>query len=476
MHSLTVHAAGLVACLIAPALSHPTHSPRHVHHRRYEHDASPTISPNIPTKRTAYDLDGNGVPDVCKALSGTDEACEESNSQWITFNPNSPPTPTAKLQAPVIQTAVATASLPRGTLPSAATFQQQNGTKWTLTKKGVLQYSGPLGQMNLQGDKARTGVLGGQVIWNFGDMTCAGGLDVCGFDMGPAMYGTSSISTVNTQDITQIQDAAFIQPHASTTNFFANEILGEGCTAWGMDNSNVAALNNTHGIVLSWEQWRNCPSLDRKTDGVQDRGLGASVITLGDKFPTATRVSGLLAGGDRVAAGKLAIMAAEGYIYSYTVEDSGMSSGFFATHNMIVGRASINDRDIFSSTTAWEFYMPSTQSWVSGIPLRTDAPKYNLQTASGKWNCAVYGTVMWSNYFNKYMLFCDLLENEFNFYTADRPEGPWSEEYQLITGVSGYGSMVHPEYSEDGSHKALYISMGPDTEFEIWRVEFDYDA
>ena len=83
---------------------------------------------------------------------------------------------------------------------------------------------------------------------------------------------------------------------------------------------------------------------------------------------------------------------------------------------------------------------------------------------------------MWSNYFDKYMLFCDLLENEFNFYTADRPEGPWSEEYRLISSVEGYGSMVHPEYSEGGSHKALYVSMGPDAEFDIWRVEFGYDV
>ena len=228
-----------------------------------------------------------------------------------------------------------------------------------------------------------------------------------------------------------------------------------------MDNSNIAPINDTAGIVYSWEMYRACGS---NVDGV-NKGVAVSLVTVDDDFPTATRIGPLLTDDSAVQIGLLAILAEGGYIYSYTV--SGTS--------VLVGRVSAANDAAFSASN-YEFFS-TDGTWVPGIPSAADAGNFNMATSQpGGWDCGVYGSVIYSNYLNKYMLFCNAYMSFFNFYVSNTPYGPWSDQYQLIKGVQGYGSMVHPEYSPDGSHKSLYISQGPNTVFNVWKVTFDYDS
>ena len=228
-----------------------------------------------------------------------------------------------------------------------------------------------------------------------------------------------------------------------------------------MDNSNIAPVNDTAGIVYSWEMYRACGA---NANGV-NKGVAVSLVTVDDDFPTATRIGDLLTDDSAVQIGLLAILADGGYIYSYTV--SGTS--------VLVGRVSATNDAPFTASN-YEF-LSTEGTWVPGIPSAADAGNFNMVTSQqGGWGCGVYGSVISSNYFNKYMLFCDADEFFFNFYVSDTPSGPWSDQYQIIKGVQGYGSMVHPEYSPDGSHKSLYVSQGPNTVFNVWKVTFDYDS
>ena len=229
-----------------------------------------------------------------------------------------------------------------------------------------------------------------------------------------------------------------------------------------MDNSNIAPINDTAGIVYSWEMYRGCQN---NPNGI-NKGVAVSLVTVDGQFPTATRIGSLLTDDSAVQVGLLAILADGGYIYSYTVQGT----------NVLVGRVNATNDAAFTASN-YEFLSSDGTTWVPGIPAAADAGNFNMVTVDQTgWDCGVYGSVIYSNYFNKYMLFCDADELFFNFYVSDTPSGPWSEQYQIIKGVSGYGTMVHPEYSPDGSHKVLYVSQGPNTIFDVWKVTFDYDS
>ena len=414
----------------------------------------------IPVKEKRYDFDHNGIPDFCWTAGNSDEDCVLPNGALTTFATSTAfatHTPAPSLPSPS-SSASTGSNLATGALPNTQSFQSQNGTSWTIESVGNLRFSGTIGLQGLGGDKGRSGQLGDKIIWNFGDMECGGDYNICGFSMGPAMYGDpANILSIDTAGVTNVNDALF------ATNYTTDALPPSDCGFWGMDNSNVAPINETTGIVLSWEIWRGCPN-----NGVVDRGLAASVITLGDELPTATRVAPLLTDGSGVSAGLLAIMAAsDGYIYAYTVESG----------NVIVGRAQASNPEIFSSASAYEFLKSDGQTWTPGIPSKSEAADYNMITAQpGGWGCGVYGSVMYSNYFKQYMLFCNADEYFFNFYVSPTPYGPWSEQYQLLKNVNGYGSMAHPEYSPGGSHKELYISQGPNSVFNVWKVTFNYDS
>merc|ERR1711939_1234797 len=92
--------------------------------------------------------------------------------------------------------------------------------------------------------------------------------------------------------------------------------------------------------------------------------------------------------------------------------------------------------------------------------------------------CGVWGSVVYNNYLNKYIMLCGHYSETVDMYTSSTPWGPWRGSYQIAGGgnFSGsYGMMMHPEYSPSGkSHKSWYFSLGPNWEFNMYKVTFDY--
>jgi hypothetical protein len=329
-----------------------------------------------------------------------------------------------------------------------------------VTYVGDLKFTDKLGSENFGGDKCRTSKLGDKVIWNCGDMECGGDWQICGFNMGPAFYGTDDVMTVNTTGVVNVQDNNFIAPWSGDPTPLAPQ------NAWGMDTSNVAAINSTHGIAYAWEIWRGA------SDGsVVDRGNAVVSVTLGDTKPIATRIGPLLTGPDAIQMGLLAILRADNYIYTYSI--GGPS-------NVIVGRVPANDSAF--SASSYEFLAHGSSTiWTSGIPnSKTTTLGATTASDSGQFGCASYGSVFYSNYFNKYLILCNIYLNYVDMYTSDAPYGPWSAEYQLMNSGSdqrvagSYGSMVHVEYAPGGSDKEVYFSMGPNSVFNMFKIQFDY--
>ncbi|KAK0647941.1 hypothetical protein DIS24_g7232 [Lasiodiplodia hormozganensis] len=384
---------------------------------------------------------------------------------WATLSRSAVAAVYAQAVAPIVASDHATtptkftSALPTGDLPDSATFKAQNGTKWKIEYVGDLQFSGTLGTKGLGGDKCRSSVLGDRVIWNCGDMQCAGDWRVCGFSMGPAFYGTNSVMVVNTTSVALVQD-----------NDFATVWPGDPApqapqTAWGMDTSNVAPINDTHGIAYAWEIWRGAP------DGsFVDRGNAVVAVTLGETKPIATRVGPLLSGPDAMQMGHLAILRDGDYIYSYSM---GGPSG------IMVSRVAASDDAL--DAAKYEFLVArrsDSPTWKTPgtVPAPTST-EYGMQTANadGTFGCNVYGSVFYSNYLRKYVIICTAYMHFTNIYVADQPWGPWSAEYGLLEGWgAGYGSHAHPEYSPGGSHKEVYFSQGPNGPFNIFKVTFDF--
>ncbi|KAJ9618793.1 hypothetical protein H2204_012925 [Knufia peltigerae] len=350
--------------------------------------------------------------------------------------------------------------LPSGSLPPYAQFKVDQGTKWNVELVGQLQFTGKLGENHLIGDKCRTGKIGDKVIWNCGDMFCKGGAQPCGFSMGPAFYGTDDVMTVNTTGINSVSDNEFVRPWSG------DEGIQPPFKIWGMDTSNVVAINETHGVAYAFEIWRNGP------DGsFENRGNAVASVTLGDDRPIATRVGPLLTGPDAIQLGLLAILRDGDYVYIYS--EGGPS-------NTIVGRVAASD-DVFDADNYEFLQFGTNDTWVPGIPSK-DTQAVGMTTASrqGHFACGVYGSVVFNNYLNKYMILCGQWLVAVYIYTSDTPWGPWSEQYLLMNGgIAGgsYGQMIHTEYSPDGdgSDKSWYFSMGPNSYFNMFKVTFDYD-
>ena len=163
------------------------------------------------------DLDGNGVPDRCKYDQAGTARCIKPDGTWTVVRPSASAAPIHPLQTTTtIVSTMTTASsvsstatslspsLPKGSLPSASQFKSDNGTKWKIEYVGDIQYTDQLQTKDLLGDKCRSSKLGDKVIWNCGDMMCSDDYTVCGFAMGPAMYGTDDVMTINTTGISQI--------------------------------------------------------------------------------------------------------------------------------------------------------------------------------------------------------------------------------------------------------------------------------
>jgi hypothetical protein len=322
---------------------------------------------------------------------------------------------------------------------------------------GDLQYTGKMQSDTLKGDKCRTSQIGDTIMWNCGDMECGDSPAACGFSGGPSFYGTDSVMTVNTDSVVNVQDNNFLVPWSGDGSPTAPQSI------WGMDTSNVAAINDTHGVAFAWEYWRGAP--DGSTDS---QGNAVASITLGDTKPMATRVGPRLTGPECIQLGLLAILRDGDYIYTYSMKGPS---------NIIIGRVPADD-SVFNASNYQFLAWNSDSDWISGIPERTTTTiGATTANADGKFGCEMYGSVFFSDYFGQYVMVCNIFLSFTNMYVSPTPYGPWSEEYQLLSvstdaQVAGsYGSMVHPEYPIDNG---FYMSMGPNGIFHMYQFNFDY--
>ncbi|KAG4436532.1 hypothetical protein IFR05_007970 [Cadophora sp. M221] len=414
-----------------------------------------------PNLRKRYDLDGNGVPDYCYDDDTGIAHCLDSNNKWTTFQGTARPkqtsiSGTAKASTPTrpattsshitttsipsLSTAI-NAALPTATLPPPSTFASQNNSKWIISRVGYI-YSSSM--PDLTWDKGRTSVLSGTSFWNFGDVLAKDGLKD-GFSMGAAFYSTrTDILKVDTKDIKNVNDWDFAKAHSSDPPPQGNTPF------WGMDTSNVAEVSPGVGVGFVWEIWRAV------SGEYVDRGAGIIKVTLGSKVPLANRTGPLITGPDGIQVGIMTILNAEGYIYTYS---NGGPSG------LIIGRSKLGNA---FDATKYEF-LKTTGKWVPGIPKSNDM-SYGVQ---GNVHSDGQGSIMYSNYFRKYMLFTGAYGYYMNFYTSDTPYGPWSGQYG-VAGQVGYGVNVHLEFSPGGSHRVLYISSGAGDGIMMYKLEFKY--
>lgn len=347
-------------------------------------------------------------------------------------------------------------------LPTVNSFLQDNGTRWNIEYIGNIRFTGQMGKEGLGGDKCRSSMLANKHIWNCGDMMCRSEETICGFDMGPAFYGTGHVSVIDAAAYTSISGYSFAVAWPGDPK----PVLPQ--TSYGMDTSNIAQINATTGVAYVWEITRGAP------DGSHvDQGAGIVAVTLGSDKPIASRVGPLLTGPESVQLGLMAIINAGGYIYNYNQQ------GPFG--NILVGRVKA-DQSAFDAQNYEYLIFPSNSTsatqWIRGIPAAKDAANYGMRTSesTGRFTCGQYGSVTWSIYFSKYMLMCNLYLNFTFFYLADNPWGPWNGGYKLLSdsGWLGYGVDAHPQWSPRGKENVLYFSQGPNGPFNMFKVTFNY--
>jgi len=347
--------------------------------------------------------------------------------------------------------------LPTGKLPSPSQFKADKGDKWSIQYVGDLKFTDQLQKDGLRGDNCRTSKIGDKVIWNCGDMMCGNDIDTCGFSYGPAFYGTDDVMVVNTTGIDYVQSNDFSKPWSG------DKAPQSPWRSWGMYSSNIAPINSTHGVVYATQFWRNAPD-----GGTKARGNTVSSVTLGKNKPIATRKGPLLTDANAVSLGLLAILRDKDYVYIYS--GGGPSK-------VMVGRVPASD-DVFDKSN-YEFLKADTNdTWIPGIP-DADSMEVGATTAnpSGQFDCDVWGSVVYNNYLGKYVMLCGLYLEFVNMHIADTPWGPWSARYAIASGgnlTGSYGAMMHPEYSPGGSGKSWYFSIGPNYEFHMYKVTFDY--
>jgi len=347
-------------------------------------------------------------------------------------------------------------------LPTAENFLQDNGTKWHIDYVGNIEFTGPMGKKGLGGDKCRSSSLAGRDLWNCGDLMCGSNVSICGFDMGPAFYGTRHVSVIDASAYSSISGYAFALPWSGDPKPVSPQ------TTYGMDTSNIVPINKTTGIAYVWEITRGAP------DGTHvDQGAGVVAVTLGPTKPMAQRVGPLLTGPESVQLGLLAIIDVDEYIYNYNQQ------GPFG--NILVGRVKAGEAAFDAQEyeyLAFPSDLETAPEWVTGIPDAKDAGSYGMRTSetTGRFTCGQYGSVTWSEYFSKYMLMCNLYLNYTFFYLADNPWGPWTAGFKLLSdsGWLGYGVDAHPQWTSRGKENELYFSQGPNGPLNMFKVTFNY--
>jgi hypothetical protein len=70
---------------------------------------------------------------------------------------------------------------------------------------------------------------------------------------------------------------------------------------------------------------------------------------------------------------------------------------------------------------------------------------------------------------------CTLYLHYTFFYLAEKPWGPWTRGYNVLSGNSGwvgYGISAHPRYSAKDNE--LYFSQGPNGQLNMFKLTFHY--
>ncbi|TVY39241.1 hypothetical protein LCER1_G009219 [Lachnellula cervina] len=421
-----------------------------------------------PVFHKRYDLDHNEIPDWCYT-NGDIVSCllSESSYVWTTFTAStstqavSTPASTSvsattssvsasiAIKVAATSSSASASSYPTGTLPDPKTWNSDNGTKWHVSTVGPI-YSSTVPSMGW--DNGRTSVLSNKPFWIFGDVLSLTGLQN-GLSTGPAFYGTpDNILRVDMGSTSNVENILLAPPASS------DPAPEEPFPFWGLSTSNVAEVSPGVGIGFIWEIWRN-------TSGVgPNRGLGIYRASLGPELPVGNRTGGLVAGPDALPVGIMTVMNAEGYVYTYTNKDGS---------GIVVGRAAVGNA---FEVDAYEF-LTLKGSWVQGIPSYADAKTNYGLLGEGDGGVVPIsygqGSIMWSNYFNRYLLFTGSYGSSMMFYASQTPYGPFEGPYDIET-VLGYGVNVHPFWSPDGSHQTLYVSSGWDNVINMYKLDFDY--
>jgi len=309
-------------------------------------------------------------------------------------------------------------------------------------------------------DNGRTSILNNTVFWNFGDILSLDGFSFdTGFSTGCAFYATpGEMLRVDMKDIKNVYQQDFAKPFPGD-----EKPVPKGPTPfWGIGTSNIEEVSPGIGVGYIWQVHRN------PNGKFVDKGNGIIRATLGEKMPIAERTGPLVTGPGAIQLGQMCILKAEGYIYTYSNGGAGGKSG------LVIGRAKIAEA---FNPSAHEF-LKTDGSWVKGIP-RLDDTSYGIpgKTYVGTGSKGIHsngpGSIFFSNYFKKYIIFVCAYGNDINFHTSDTPYGPWSEEYRLIRNP-GYAITVHPHWSPGGSHKEIYISSCHKNVITMFKVVFDF--
>ena len=145
-----------------------------------------------------------------------------------------------------------------------------------------MQYTDELSRNDLVGNKCRSSQFDDLIIWNCWDMMCKPGCTVCGFSISPAMYGTEEVMAINTNGISHINNNDFLSA------WIGDATPQQPQPSWGMDQSNAASLNDTHGVFCG-SLWRGLSD-----ESFVSPGNTVGLAMLGVDKPVATRMGPLL--------------------------------------------------------------------------------------------------------------------------------------------------------------------------------------
>jgi len=331
-------------------------------------------------------------------------------------------------------------------LPKPEVWNALKGTQWTATKtKTIITTSN---KMKVYFDKCRSSMVNRKYFYNFGDaLTNDNGF---GFLYGFAAFSSlKSPWVINLQNRTHLDGDMNFAPPLPGTTFLP------GFNLWGMDTSNVADTGLGYGVGFVWEIQR----VSGKEQPTHTDGGAIIKVTTDGQFPLGTRIGPVAWNESHVQVGLLTVFKdpKSNYIYTYTAINGG--------YDLVIGRVLRTDAlDIKKY-----HFLKKTGEWANeGVPLVSDA-NYAIKG----FLCHNAGSMMWSKYFRKYLLFCGHFMTHSGFWAADTPYGPWTGLYYLNSDAGEYGIGVHPWLSNAKCENYFYFTAGVNNVQNVWKVDLD---